>query len=73
MSESINDIFQNLEKFKEHFVYLVIFAGYIADTIGRRYTALVMDVPFIVAWTAIIFANSASVLYFARFTIGRPL
>ncbi|XP_058977962.1 facilitated trehalose transporter Tret1-2 homolog isoform X2 [Musca domestica] len=44
--------------------------GYIADYIGRRYTALVMDIPFIVAWTATIFANSATVLYFARFTIG---
>ncbi|XP_013097581.2 facilitated trehalose transporter Tret1-2 homolog isoform X1 [Stomoxys calcitrans] len=44
--------------------------GYIADLIGRRYTAMVMDVPFILAWTATIFANSAGVLYFARFTIG---
>ncbi|XP_011188744.1 facilitated trehalose transporter Tret1-2 homolog isoform X1 [Zeugodacus cucurbitae] len=44
--------------------------GYIADAIGRRYTALVMDVPFIVAWLAIIFAKSAGWLYFGRFIIG---
>ncbi|XP_065371223.1 facilitated trehalose transporter Tret1-2 homolog isoform X2 [Calliphora vicina] len=44
--------------------------SYIADAIGRRYTALVMDIPFIVAWICIIFAESASMLYFARFTIG---
>ncbi|XP_075148729.1 facilitated trehalose transporter Tret1-2 homolog [Haematobia irritans] len=44
--------------------------GYIADAIGRRYTAMIMDVPFVLAWTATIFANSAAVLYFARFTIG---
>ncbi|TMW45765.1 hypothetical protein DOY81_009155 [Sarcophaga bullata] len=44
--------------------------GYIADAIGRRYTALAMDVPFIVAWICTIFAKSAKMLYFARFTIG---
>ncbi|KAI8115321.1 hypothetical protein FF38_03879 [Lucilia cuprina] len=44
--------------------------GYVADAIGRRYTALAMDIPFIVAWICIIFAKSAGMLYFARFTIG---
>ncbi|XP_017467593.1 PREDICTED: facilitated trehalose transporter Tret1-2 homolog isoform X2 [Rhagoletis zephyria] len=44
--------------------------GYIADAIGRRYTALIMDVPFIVAWLAIIFAKSPGMLYFGRFVIG---
>ncbi|XP_037943860.1 facilitated trehalose transporter Tret1-2 homolog isoform X2 [Teleopsis dalmanni] len=44
--------------------------GYIADAIGRRYTAMVMDIPFILAWIAIIFAKSAGLLYFGRFMIG---
>ncbi|KAL7727868.1 hypothetical protein ACLKA6_019435 [Drosophila palustris] len=44
--------------------------GYIADAIGRRYTALAMDVPFILAWLSISFANSAGWLYFGRFLIG---
>ncbi|KAH8407938.1 hypothetical protein KR222_004179 [Zaprionus bogoriensis] len=44
--------------------------GYIADTIGRRNTALAMDVPFILAWLSISFANSAGWLYFGRFLIG---
>ncbi|XP_044250682.1 facilitated trehalose transporter Tret1 isoform X2 [Drosophila takahashii] len=33
-------------------------SGYIADMIGRRYTAMIMDVPFILAWISISFANS---------------
>ncbi|KAH8311309.1 hypothetical protein KR044_005572 [Drosophila immigrans] len=44
--------------------------GYIADAIGRRYTALAMDVPFILAWLSISFAKSAGWLYFGRFLIG---
>ncbi|KAH8251608.1 hypothetical protein KR038_002875 [Drosophila bunnanda] len=44
--------------------------GYIADTIGRRYTAMVMDVPFILAWISISFAQSAGWLYVGRFLIG---
>ncbi|BFF92930.1 facilitated trehalose transporter Tret1-2 homolog [Drosophila madeirensis] len=44
--------------------------GYIADAIGRRYTAMVMNVPFILAWLSIIFANSAGWLYVGRFLIG---
>lgn len=47
--------------------------GYIADAIGRRYTALAMDVPFILAWLSISFANSAGWLYFGRFLIGELL
>ncbi|XP_017082311.1 facilitated trehalose transporter Tret1-2 homolog isoform X2 [Drosophila eugracilis] len=45
-------------------------SGYIADTIGRRYTAMVMDVPFILAWISISFANSVGWLYLGRFLIG---
>jgi len=45
--------------------------GYIADAIGRRYTALAMDVPFILAWLSISFAKSAGWLYFGRFLIGK--
>ncbi|KAH8344380.1 hypothetical protein KR084_010497 [Drosophila pseudotakahashii] len=44
--------------------------GYIADMIGRRYTAMVMDVPFILAWITISFANSVGWLYLGRFLIG---
>ncbi|XP_055909001.1 facilitated trehalose transporter Tret1 isoform X2 [Eupeodes corollae] len=44
--------------------------GYIADAIGRKYTALLMDVPFIVAWIMTIFAKSAGMLCLARFLIG---
>ncbi|KRG01100.1 facilitated trehalose transporter Tret1-2 homolog isoform X2 [Drosophila mojavensis] len=44
--------------------------GYIADAIGRRYTAMAMDVPFILAWLSISFAKSAGWLYFGRFLIG---
>ncbi|KAH8294999.1 hypothetical protein KR018_005213 [Drosophila ironensis] len=44
--------------------------GYIADTIGRRYTAMVMDVPFILAWLSISFAQSVGWLYLGRFLIG---
>jgi len=46
-------------------------SGYIADMIGRRYTAIVMDVPFILAWISISFANSVGWLYLGRFLIGR--
>ncbi|XP_016935933.3 facilitated trehalose transporter Tret1-2 homolog isoform X1 [Drosophila suzukii] len=45
-------------------------SGYIADMIGRRYTAIVMDVPFILAWISISFANSVGWLYLGRFLIG---
>ncbi|XP_039490349.1 facilitated trehalose transporter Tret1-2 homolog isoform X1 [Drosophila santomea] len=45
-------------------------SGYIADTIGRRYTAMVMDIPFILAWISISFANSVGWLYLGRFLIG---
>ncbi|KAH8341170.1 hypothetical protein KR074_008039 [Drosophila pseudoananassae] len=44
--------------------------GYIADTIGRRYTAMVMDVPFILAWISLGFAQSVGWLYVGRFLIG---
>ncbi|XP_030376181.1 facilitated trehalose transporter Tret1-2 homolog isoform X2 [Scaptodrosophila lebanonensis] len=44
--------------------------GYIADAIGRRYTALAMDIPFVLAWLSIIFAKSAGWLYFGRLLIG---
>ncbi|KPU80444.1 uncharacterized protein Dana_GF16361, isoform B [Drosophila ananassae] len=44
--------------------------GYIADTIGRRYTAMVMDVPFILAWISLGFAQSVGWLYLGRFLIG---
>ncbi|XP_068152375.1 facilitated trehalose transporter Tret1-2 homolog isoform X1 [Drosophila tropicalis] len=44
--------------------------GYIADAIGRRYTAMAMDVPFILAWLSIIFAQSVGWLYLGRFLIG---
>lgn len=52
-------------------IFYFIITGYVADAIGRRYTALAMDIPFIVAWICIIFAKSAGMLYFARFTIGK--
>uniref|UniRef100_A0A1A9WQ55 Major facilitator superfamily (MFS) profile domain-containing protein n=1 Tax=Glossina brevipalpis TaxID=37001 RepID=A0A1A9WQ55_9MUSC len=45
-------------------------SGYMADAIGRRYTAIAMDIPFIIAWLAIIFAKSAGMLYFGRFMMG---
>ncbi|XP_017846947.1 facilitated trehalose transporter Tret1-2 homolog isoform X1 [Drosophila busckii] len=44
--------------------------GYIADAIGRRYTALIMDVPFILAWLAISFGGSVGWMYIGRFLIG---
>ncbi|XP_017130872.1 facilitated trehalose transporter Tret1-2 homolog isoform X2 [Drosophila elegans] len=45
-------------------------SGFIADTIGRRYTAMVMDVPFILAWLSISFGQTAGWLYVGRFLIG---
>ncbi|XP_016990720.1 facilitated trehalose transporter Tret1-2 homolog isoform X2 [Drosophila rhopaloa] len=45
-------------------------SGFIADTIGRRYTAMVMDVPFILAWISISFGQSVGWLYVGRFLIG---
>ncbi|XP_017044285.1 facilitated trehalose transporter Tret1-2 homolog isoform X2 [Drosophila ficusphila] len=45
-------------------------SGYIADTIGRRYTAMVMDVPFILAWLSISFGQTVGWLYVGRFLIG---
>ncbi|XP_055378067.1 facilitated trehalose transporter Tret1-2 homolog [Condylostylus longicornis] len=45
-------------------------SGFVADLIGRKYTALVMDIPFIVAWISIIFASGPGALYFGRFLIG---
>ncbi|KAH8382581.1 hypothetical protein KR009_004198 [Drosophila setifemur] len=44
--------------------------GYLADTIGRRFTAMVMNVPFILAWLSISFAQSVGWLYLGRFLIG---
>lgn len=46
-------------------------SGYIADRIGRRYTAMVMDIPFILAWITLSFANSVGWLYLGRFLIGK--
>ncbi|KMZ01748.1 facilitated trehalose transporter Tret1-2 homolog isoform X2 [Drosophila simulans] len=45
-------------------------SGYIADRIGRRSTAMVMDIPFILAWITLSFANSVGWLYLGRFLIG---
>lgn len=45
--------------------------GYIADAIGRRYTALAMDIPFFLAWLCLSFGGSAGWLYLGRFLIGK--
>lgn len=45
-------------------------SGFIADVIGRKYTAIVMDIPFIISWASIIFANAPGWLYFGRFMMG---
>ncbi|CAD7085149.1 unnamed protein product [Hermetia illucens] len=45
-------------------------AGYLADKIGRKYTAILMDIPFIVSLLILRYATSAAMLYAGRFLIG---
>lgn len=44
--------------------------GILADIIGRKYSMLLMVIPFSVGWLLIIFANSVLMFYFGRFITG---
>ncbi|XP_006620162.1 facilitated trehalose transporter Tret1-like [Apis dorsata] len=44
--------------------------GILADMIGRKYSMLLMVVPFTIGWLLIIFANSVIMFYIGRFITG---
>ncbi len=46
------------------------FAGYMVDSFGRRMTALIISIPFLLAWLTIAFAPTMLVLISARFVTG---
>lgn len=45
--------------------------GVLADKVGRKTTAILIAIPFIVSWLLTVFAKSVMVLYVARFLIGK--
>ncbi|XP_054005200.1 facilitated trehalose transporter Tret1-like [Hylaeus anthracinus] len=51
-------------------VVISIPIGILTDVIGRKYSMLLMVVPFTVGWLLIIFANSVPMFYIGRFMTG---
>lgn len=47
--------------------------GFLADSIGRKYTLLVLSVPFSIAYIILAFGNSVVYYYVARFIAGISL
>lgn len=48
-------------------------AGLLADRIGRKYTAILIGIPFILSWFLTVTATGAMQLYLARFAIGASI
>lgn len=46
-------------------------AGILAEKIGRKYTAMLIAIPYILSWGLTVTAKSVMVLYVARFLIGK--
>nr|XP_050859153.1 facilitated trehalose transporter Tret1-like [Vespula vulgaris] len=44
--------------------------GILADIIGRKYSMLILVIPFTIGWLCIIFANSIALFYVGRFLTG---
>ncbi|CAK9814494.1 Facilitated trehalose transporter Tret1 [Anthophora quadrimaculata] len=44
--------------------------GILADILGRKYTMLLLVIPFTIGWLLIIFANSVLMFYIGRFITG---
>nr|XP_034191745.1 facilitated trehalose transporter Tret1-like [Osmia lignaria]XP_034191746.1 facilitated trehalose transporter Tret1-like [Osmia lignaria] len=44
--------------------------GILADVIGRKYTMLLMVIPFTIGWLLIILANSVAMFFIGRFIMG---
>ncbi|XP_053970928.1 facilitated trehalose transporter Tret1-like [Hylaeus volcanicus] len=51
-------------------VVISIPIGILTDVIGRKYSMLLMVVPFTIGWLLIIFANSVAMFYIGRFITG---
>lgn len=45
-------------------------AGILADVLGRKYTSMLLSVPFLITWVLTVCANSVTWLYAARLFAG---
>lgn len=46
-------------------------SGIFADQIGRKKTAMLITIPYIISWLITVFATNIPMLYAARFLIGK--
>lgn len=46
-------------------------SGILADKLGRKKAAILITVPYIISWLLIVFAKNVTMLYIARFLIGK--
>lgn len=47
-----------------------MFPGILAEKIGRKKTAILIGIAYIIGWAFTVFASNVGTLYFARFVIG---
>lgn len=46
-------------------------SGILADKLGRKKTAMLIAIPYIISWILIVFAKNVTILFIARFLIGK--
>lgn len=47
-----------------------IFSGYFTDTIGRRYTMMIVNLPHFIAWILLYYAKSTTDIYISGILLG---